>query len=194
MPIDATELALIVAAITIGGGIVQAFVQGGLSRSGAAIAARQEGAREAIRLCDRLAEHLTEAAQAANVYGLEISREFMVDWAARRPLIEPILTAHGRAYAALAALPADSSARAPVERALKVITELPSIGKPSEIVAAWRANSNAIPQALEAIGRERSYQYRRLEVASRFWWMRLRARRERPRPTELPKRNDTTSG
>lgn len=169
---DAVAVALIVAAITGVAGIVQGLVQGALTSRSASVSARQEAARVAIELCDRLAEQVAEAGQAANEYGLALTDEFLEDWSVREPLVRRIHVADARVFAAVAALPTDSAARAPVERAMKVIMDLVSLGDASTLNAAWVRDRSAIARALEAIGRERAFQYRRLEAAARSVWAR----------------------
>ena len=163
----AVDIALIVAAIAALAAVLAALVQRtGIAYAGG-VGARQKSAEAGIELCDRLAEHLAEAGQSANEYGLELSEEFLKDWDARRGLVHQILTAHGRAFAVMAALPKDSEARVRVQRALDVIAALPSVGETSDLLAAWARDRDAIPEALDAIGRERAYHFRRLEASAR---------------------------
>jgi hypothetical protein len=171
---------LIVAAITGGAGIVQGLVQGALTSRSASVSARQEAARAAIELCDRLSEHVADAGQAANEYGLELTEKFLKDWAAREPLVRRIHVADARVFAAVAALPADSAARVPVEAGMKVIMNLVSLGDASDLNAAWVRDRHLIARALEAIGRERAFQYRRLEAAARMPWARWAVGRTKP--------------
>jgi hypothetical protein len=145
---DAATIALIVAAITGGAGIVQGLVQGALTSRSASVSARQEAARAAIELCDRISEHVADAGQAANEYGLELTGEFLKDWAGREPLVRRIHIADARVFAAVAALPTDSAARVPVERAMKVIMDLVALGDASTLNAAWVRDRNAIARAL----------------------------------------------
>jgi hypothetical protein len=161
------DIALIVAAIAALAAVLAALVQRAGIAYAAGVGARQKSAEAGIELCDRLAEHLAEAGQGANEYGLQLSEEFLKDWDARRELVQQILTAHGRAFAVLAALPKDSEARVRVKRALDVIAALPSAGEASDLLAAWSRDRDAIPEALDAIGRERAYHFRRLEASAR---------------------------
>jgi hypothetical protein len=163
----AVDIALIVAAIAALAAVLATLVQRTGTAYAAGVGARQKSAEAGIELCDRLAEHLAEAGQGANEYGLELNEEFLKDWDARRELVHRILTAHGRAFAVLAALPKDSEARVRVKRALDVIDALQSAGEPSDLLEAWSRDRNAIPEALDAIGRERAYHFRRLEASAR---------------------------
>jgi hypothetical protein len=162
------DIALIVTAIAALAAVLATLVQRTGTAYAAGVGARQKSAEAGIELCDRLAEHLAEAGQGANQYGLELNEEFLKDWDARRALVHRILTAHGRAFAVLAALPKDSEARVRVQRALDVIAALPSVGEEtSDLLEAWSRDRNAIPEALDAIGRERAYHLRRLEASAR---------------------------
>jgi hypothetical protein len=172
-----TALALIVAAVTGGAGIVQGLVQGILTSRSASVGARQEAARAGIDLCDRLMSSLAAMGQAANEYSLRVDDAgFLDDWDAREGFVHKILTTHGQTLGAATSLPADSSARGPVDRAMKVCTQLPEAADPSEILRRWKADNKAIPAAFEAVGRERARQFAMLEAATQPWWVRKRSR------------------
>jgi len=166
-------LALIIAAIAAGGGIVQGSVQGLLTSRAATINARQEAAWAMIDLCDRVLKNLAEMAQAANEYGLNLADDsFLSNWEVRQPFIHRILTAHGTTKAAVGGLPLDSPARRPLEEAMRVCTALPSIGERRDILASWKAENHYIADAFDAVGRERAHQLALLQVAGRPWWVR----------------------
>lgn len=175
----ALMVALVVALVTGGAGVVQGVVQGTLTGRSASVGARQEAARAAIEMCDRLMLNLAAVGQAANEYGLRLADDSFLsesDWDRREPFIHKLLTAHGLTKGAVASLPPQSPARPPVEKAMDVCAGLPGIGSRQDVIRRWKEGSDAIPAAFEAVGRERARQYALLEVAARPWWARKRVR------------------
>jgi len=127
LELNGTELALIVAAIALASGLLSSIVVRSGTRYAARLSGRQRATEEELRVLTVLQNALVEAASLGTIYVLNIS-EYERDsngqavWDKRRPLAEPLLTAHGRV---VSLLPTVGSARVrrAVDAALVVITE-----------------------------------------------------------------------
>jgi hypothetical protein len=58
---------------------------------------------------------------------------------------------------------------------MRACTQLRAQRERREVLRQWEADSPAIPEAFDAVGRERARQFALLQVASRPWWARKRA-------------------
>lgn len=177
---DAGTIALIVAAIAAGSGLVQAAVQGTLAARNASVGARQEAARAAIAMYDRLTENVADVSCSVEMFILDSRPELIEDIASRDALRRAILVANRRAFGAAAAVSAASVCREPIRKALTLAEEIVAITDQHLIEVIWAQNSNVFSSALGAIGRARSHHYRRLETAASLWWVRNEVERNRP--------------
>jgi F0F1-type ATP synthase membrane subunit c/vacuolar-type H+-ATPase subunit K len=172
---DAAQVALIVAGITAGAGIVQGTVQGWIISRATRVAARQEAIKVDIALLERLGEQLAAMGQAANDYALAIAdKGFYTDekWAElRQPLLRELTATNGAVYYSAYAIGDDSGARKASLEAASIVMDLGLLATREQpvgsIIQSWSNDSPKIKEAIEVVGRERRGKHQGLETVTR---------------------------
>jgi Flp pilus assembly pilin Flp len=167
----AAELALIVAAIAAGSGIVQGVVQGILSTRGAKVAASQQAIKAQVDLLAEVRDRLAVAARSVN----QCMPELVFDptfldrdgWDKRGPMLDRLLTAHGQALDAAQGLPADSPARQVVLDSLDLVIAMGAHKDPQLLNGKWKAENRILRDAFDKLGTETQRRYAELETSAR---------------------------
>lgn len=125
LELNGTELALIVAAIALASGLLSSVVVRSGTRYAARLNGRQRATEEELRILWEVQEALVTAASLGSVYVLNIAdiptdSNGQAEWTARRPLLEPFLTAASRVPPLLATVQS-AKVRETVNRALLVL-------------------------------------------------------------------------
>jgi uncharacterized protein YoaH (UPF0181 family) len=165
-----TAIALVVAAIAGGAGVIQGLLQGLLQARASNVSVRSDHIRgQIVQLVD-IRDALEGGGRAANAYALNLP-ELSMDssgWEQRWTWVEPMLIAHGTIHARLYSLTFRHQTKRAIEKVAALLSELGREDKKSEISKQWNSEGKSIGVALECVARE--IRQRQEELRRATWW------------------------
>jgi hypothetical protein len=163
-------IAVTIAIIAALAGVIAAMI----TRSAAAVTARQQARRVNIEHCDLLIERIAALGQECDMFVIVLTDDHeLSESLLRSESMRALATAYGTALGASESLALDAPARAAVQEAVQAAGNMLVDSETAENRRKeWHDQRRSIKDALVALGRERDYQFRQLEVAAAWPWTR----------------------